>query len=101
MDTDKYWTGLADVVSDYIPSNAKGAIYRVLTFSESYDEFVEKVRTILKKSGDILLVIEEPELLKDFLTHDFVSDDHEIWDLMEQAAKKPQDVVCGDLELYR
>lgn len=59
MKTDDYWTGLADVISDELPENVKGANYRVLTFAESYEGFVQKVTETLENSGDKVIFIEE------------------------------------------
>lgn len=100
MKTEKYWTGIADVTSEELPKNIKGAIYRVLTFAESYETFVQKVTDILSKAGDTLTIIEEAEPLAKFLEHSWVEDDHEIYEMMETAEKNKQDVVCGEIEYY-
>lgn len=100
IDAEKYWTGLADVTSRHLPSDVKGAIYRVLTYAADCDAFVRKVSKVLSDSGDTLSFMEEPELLAAFLSHEWVEKDHEIFGMMITAEKSKDDVVCGDPEYY-
>lgn len=100
MKSDDYWTGLADVISDDLPENVKGAIYRVLTFAESHDDFIQKVTEILENSGDKLIFVEEAENLTEFLKHSWLLEDHEIYEMMPTAEKNKNDVVTGQIEFY-
>jgi hypothetical protein len=100
MDTGKYWTGMADVTSDEMPPNISGAVYRVLTFAENFEAFNQKVTDVLKNSGDTLFIIEEPENLIEFLKNNWLTDDHEIYEMMPTAEKNQGDVVCGGIEYY-
>jgi hypothetical protein len=100
MDTGKYWTGIADVTSDEMPPNISGAVYRVLTFAENYEAFIQKVTDVLKISGDTLFMIEDPENLTEFLKHNWLIEDHEIYEMMPTAEKNQDDVICGEIEYY-
>ena len=100
METDKYWTGIADVTSNNLTKNVKGAVYRVLTFAEDYEAFYRKVETTLRISGDTLVFMEEPEVLADFLKHSWLDKEHEIYGMMKASEKNNQDVVCGEVEYY-
>ena len=102
MKTDNYWTGLADVTSQYTEArkDIKGAIYRVITFAESYEAFVQKVEDVLCNSGDVLLLIEEPESLTAFLKNGWLEDDHEIYEMFDQAEISKNDVVSGEIQHY-
>jgi glutathionylspermidine synthase len=100
METGKYWTGIADVTSDEMPSNISGAVYRVLTFAENYKAFIQKVTEVLKNSGDTLFIIEEPENLTEFLKQSWLTGDHEIYEMMPTAEKNQDDVVCGEIGYY-
>ena len=100
MNTEEYWTGIADVNSSELPNAARGAVYRVVTYAKDYDLFVQKVTDVLSSSGDILTMIEEPERLSTFLEHGWVEKDHEIYEMMRTAEKNKQDVVCGEVEYY-
>ncbi len=100
MDTGKYWTGIADVTSDEMPPNISGAVYRVLTFAENYEAFIQKVTDVLKNSGDTLFIIEDPENLTEFLKHNWLIEDHEIYEMMPTAEKNQDDVVSGEIQYY-
>lgn len=103
MNYQYYWTGLANMVSDgayQMPINAIGLITRVVTFANSYDEFLQKVSDVADKSGLKLIHLDEAEVLSDFLAHQWVTDDHEIYEIMEQAEKIVENVVSGEIEYY-
>lgn len=100
IDAKKFYTGIADVTSEELPENAKGAVYRVLTYADDYESFVDKVRAVLYDSGDTLIFIEEPEPLSKFLKHNWVTEEHEICEMMVTADKNKGDVVCGEIEYY-
>ncbi len=100
IDETKFWTGIADVTSAELPPNTQGAVYRVLTYAQDYESFLKKVTDVLRNSGDSLAYLEEPEILADFLKHDWVGDDHEICEMMITADKNKEDVVCGEAEYY-
>ena len=100
METEKYWTGIADITSNELPENLSGAVYRVLTFAEDYETFVQKVAEVLQKSGDTLFMIEEAENLTEFLKHNWLIEDHEIYEMMPTAEKNKDDVVCGQINYY-
>ncbi len=100
METEKYWTGIADVTSNEISENISGAVYRVLTFAEDYETFVQKVADVFQKSGDTLFIIEEAENLTKFLKHTWLVEDHEIYEMMPTAEKNKEDVVCGQINYY-
>lgn len=92
-DTDNFWTGIADVTSDELPVEAKGAVYRVVTFASDYEAFFLKVSDVLADSGDTLTFIEEPEQVSHFLRHSWVKKDHEVYEMMVTADKNKGDVV--------
>ena len=100
VELEKFWTGIADVTSEDFPENVKGAVYRVLTYTDDCDSFLVKVKSVLSASGDTLILIEEPERLSDFVKHDWVYKDHEIFEMMITADKSRADVVCGEAEYY-
>ena len=100
MKVDDYWTGLVDVISDELPKNVEGAIYRVLTFADNYETFLEKVTEILGNSGDKVIIIEEAESLVDFLNHSWLTENHEIYEMIPTAEKNKNDVVSGQIEFY-
>ncbi len=100
MQTNNYWTGLADVTSKELPKGVKGAIYRVLTYAESYEAFIQKVTEVLENSGDKVSVVEEAEVLTDFLKHSWLIEDHEIYEMMETSEKNREDVVSGQIQFY-
>lgn len=100
MDTDQFWTGIADVSSDEFPEQIRGSLYRVVTFATDLEAFEKKVREILSKIGHKLVVLEEPEVLTDFLRHDWVQEDDEIYEMMQTSQNNKENVVCGDPEYY-
>lgn len=100
MNKKKYWTGIVDVTSEELPDGIKGALYRVVTYADNYQNFVEKVTTILANFGDTVLVIEESSTLSDFLENGYIDQDHEIYEMLETATKNKQDVICGGIEYY-
>jgi len=100
MQTNNYWTGLADVTSKELPKSVKGAIYRVLTYAESYEAFIQKVSEVLENSGDEVSIVEEAEVLTDFLKHSWLIEDHEIYEMMETSEKNREDVVSGQIQFY-
>lgn len=100
INTAHFWTGIADVTSPELPSDVQGAVYRVLTYAADYESFARKVADVIPMSGDELQYVEEPESLSDFLRHDWVTEDHEIFEMMKTANRNKQDVICGDIEYY-
>jgi hypothetical protein len=100
MNTEYYWTGIADVTSNSLPQGAKGAVYRVLTFAIDHDMFAQKVTDHFSRSDDTLLSIESAEQLCDFLEHSWVADDHEIHAMMQTADRDRHDVICGGTQYY-
>ena len=100
MEMKEYWTGIADVASDTLPANIKGALYRVVTFAEDREAFTAKVQRVLLEAGDRLLYIEETETVDSFLKQSWVDNDHEIFELIETAKRQKANVVCGDAEFY-
>lgn len=103
MNYQDYWTGLANLVSDgtyEMPENAIGMITRFVTFATNYDDFLQKANDVAKKSGLKLIFIEEPERVNAFLKHQWATDDHEIYELLEQAEKIKENVVCGEFHYY-
>jgi len=97
METEKYWTGVADITSSKLPKNIAGAVYRVLTFAEDYETFVQKVTDVLQNSGGTLFIIEEAENLTESLKHNWLIEDHEIYEMIPTAEKNKDDVVCGQI----
>ena len=98
-DCKNYWTGLADFISNEMPSNAIGIVARVVTYAVTFEDFETKVRDIEENSGGSLIVIEEPFRVADFLKK-ALDENHEIYELLETAKKNLDDVVYGKYKYY-
>ena len=100
MNEHYFWTGLADFKTDYMPLNAIGVVARIVTHAESYEAFYEKVDQMYRNEGWVLNYINESSRVSEFLFEEWVTEDHEIHEMLEQAKKCPNDVVHGEFAYY-
>ena len=94
---------MANCISDgtfEMPLNAIGMVFRVVTFANTEQEFSQKVARVLQIGGLKLISLEDSEKVSDFLKHDWVAEDHEVFEIQEQAEKILENVVCGTPQYY-
>ncbi len=93
------WTGIADFIDAEMPPNAIGIVARVVTFAANAKSFEEKVRKLQDEAGGELTYIEEAVLVTHFLRNEAFPES-EIFEMLEQAKKHPDDVIFGEYHYY-